>query len=133
MVKRAAIPPERQAQLQADFARNNTRDMRRGLQAYLRWLRRDDDPARRLCEAAMPAWVVHAEKGDLPEGNVKVLYPNSLDVRWHAAPKPKAAQNGLWMLHATDGDLAKLAPFQLLHAQDFQAPQVLESLRKREG
>ena len=64
MVKHAALPPERQAQLQADFARNNTRDMRRGLQAYLRWLHRDDDPARRLCEAGTPAWVVHAEKGD---------------------------------------------------------------------
>jgi pimeloyl-ACP methyl ester carboxylesterase len=64
MVKHAAVPPERQARLQADFARNNTRDMRRGLQAYLRWLRRDDDPARRLCEAGVPAWVVHAEKGD---------------------------------------------------------------------
>ena len=64
MVKHAALPPERQAQLQADFARNNTRDMRRGLQEYLRWLRRDDDPARRLCDAGVPAWVVHAEKGD---------------------------------------------------------------------
>jgi pimeloyl-ACP methyl ester carboxylesterase len=64
MVKHAAIPPERQAQLQADFARNNTNDMRRGLQAYLRWLHRDDDPARRLCERNVPAWVVHAEKGD---------------------------------------------------------------------
>ena len=38
--------------------------MRRGLQAYLRWLHRDDDRARRLCETAVPAWVVHAEKGD---------------------------------------------------------------------
>lgn len=25
---------------------------------------RGDDPARRLCEAGAPAWVVHAEKGD---------------------------------------------------------------------
>ena len=64
MVKQAAVPPERKAQLQADFARNDTRDLRRGLQAYLRWLRRDDDPARRLCEAGSPAWVMHAEKGD---------------------------------------------------------------------
>ncbi|MCU1355486.1 MAG: hypothetical protein JWM89_904 [Acidimicrobiales bacterium] len=64
MLKHAAVPPERLAQLRADFARNNPRDMRRGLQAYLRWLRRDDDPARRLCEAATPAWVLHAEKGD---------------------------------------------------------------------
>ncbi len=64
MVKHAAVPPERQEELRADFARNSTRDMRRGLQAYLRWLHRDDDPARRLCEAGTPAWVVHAEKGD---------------------------------------------------------------------
>ena len=64
LVKSASIPPERQAQLKADFALNDTRDMRRGLQAYLRWLHRDDDPARRLCEAAVPAWVMHAEKGD---------------------------------------------------------------------
>jgi pimeloyl-ACP methyl ester carboxylesterase len=64
MVKHAAVPPDRQAQLRADFARNNTHDMRLGLQAYLRWLHRDDDRARRLCEAGVPAWVVHAEKGD---------------------------------------------------------------------
>jgi len=64
LVKSAAIPPERQAQLKADFALNDTRDMRRGLQAYLRWLHRDDDPARRLCETGTQAWVVHAEKGD---------------------------------------------------------------------
>jgi pimeloyl-ACP methyl ester carboxylesterase len=65
MVKHAkTLPPERRAQLGADFARNNPRDMRLGLQAYLRWLHRDDEPARRLCEAGVPTWVVHAEKGD---------------------------------------------------------------------
>ena len=64
MVKHAGVPAERQDQLRADFARNNTRDLRRGLAAYLRWLRRDDDPARRLCDAGRSAWVVHAEKGD---------------------------------------------------------------------
>src|SRR3954452_7016048 len=63
MVKHASVSPERQAQLQADFARNSPRDMRRGLLAYLDWLRRDDDPARRLAEAGVPAWVMHAEKG----------------------------------------------------------------------
>jgi len=64
MVRHAAVPAERRAQLRADFLRNDTEDMRRGLHAYLRWLNRDDDPARRLCEAGVPAWVVHAEKGD---------------------------------------------------------------------
>jgi hypothetical protein len=77
--------------------------------------------------------VVHVERGDVPEGNVKVLYANSIDVRWREAPKPKAAQNGLWILHATDGDLRDLAPFQLLHSDDFQPPQMLESLRDNEG
>jgi pimeloyl-ACP methyl ester carboxylesterase len=64
MVKHAPVPPERQAELRADFVRNDTRHMRQAMQAYLRWLHRDDDPARRLCEADVPVWVVHAEKGD---------------------------------------------------------------------
>jgi pimeloyl-ACP methyl ester carboxylesterase len=64
MVERAELPPERRAQLRADFARNNTRDMGGPLRGYLRWLHRDDDPARRLCEAGLPVWVLHAEKGD---------------------------------------------------------------------
>jgi pimeloyl-ACP methyl ester carboxylesterase len=64
MVNHAPVPPERQAELRADFDRNDTRDMRRALHAYLRWLHRDDDRARRLCETDAPVWVVHAEKGD---------------------------------------------------------------------
>jgi pimeloyl-ACP methyl ester carboxylesterase len=64
MAKHAQVPPERQAELQADFARNDIGDMRRGLLAYLGWLRRDDDRAKRLCETNVDAWVVHAEKGD---------------------------------------------------------------------
>ena len=64
MVKKAKLPPDREAELKADFALNDPRHMRQGLKAYLRWLKRDDDPARRLCEAGAPVWVVHAEKGD---------------------------------------------------------------------
>jgi pimeloyl-ACP methyl ester carboxylesterase len=64
MVKRIRVPPERQAELRADFGRNRPRDMRRGLREYLRYLGRDADPAQRLCAATSPIWVVHAEKGD---------------------------------------------------------------------
>jgi pimeloyl-ACP methyl ester carboxylesterase len=64
MAKHALLPVERQNELRSDFARNNPSDMRRGLRAYLRWLHRDDDAARRLCDAGVPTWVVHAEKGD---------------------------------------------------------------------
>jgi pimeloyl-ACP methyl ester carboxylesterase len=64
MVKQSTVSPERQAELKADFARNTPTDMRKGLQAYIRWLADDDDRAGRLCKAGLPSWVVHAEKGD---------------------------------------------------------------------
>jgi pimeloyl-ACP methyl ester carboxylesterase len=64
MVKRIPVPPERQAELRADFRRNSTRSMRSSLHEYLRWLHRYPNPAQRLCDAGTPVWVVHAEKGD---------------------------------------------------------------------
>jgi len=64
MVKKSALPPEQQQQLRADFARTDSGDLRRALRAYLRWLRRNDNPARRLGAAGLPTWVIHAEKGD---------------------------------------------------------------------
>lgn len=74
--------------------------------------------------------VTHVEKGDIqPDDEVKAIYANSLDVRWRDAPKPKASQNGLWFLHATEGEQASLAPFQLIHPDDLQPPQNLELLR----
>jgi len=62
MIKQAPISPARKEEIKKDFALNDARDMRGGLLAYLRWLDRDDDPARRLCETGVPAWLVHAEK-----------------------------------------------------------------------
>jgi len=62
LIKHAPVTPERREELRADFARNNTQDMRQGLRHYLRWLHRNDDPSRRLCGAGVPAWIVHAEK-----------------------------------------------------------------------
>lgn len=64
MVKRIPVPSDRQAELRNDFRRNNPRDMRLGLQAYLHWLHEGDGRAERLCAAGVPIWVVHAEKGD---------------------------------------------------------------------
>ena len=55
MVERAPMAPEAKTQAKADFARNDVGDLRRGLREYVRWLRRGDDRARRLCEAGVPA------------------------------------------------------------------------------
>jgi len=59
-----AISPQIRNELLADFRKNDPRIMRRGLRAYLTYLDRYDSPAARLCDAGVPAWVVHAEKGD---------------------------------------------------------------------
>lgn len=64
MVKRIPASPERHDELRADFRRNVPGDAMRSLREYLGWLKRGDGRARRLCEAGVPTWVVHAEKGD---------------------------------------------------------------------
>ncbi len=64
MVKRVPLPPDRQKELRDDFRRNVPQHTRIGLREYVRWLSKYSDPAERLCRAAVPSWVVHAEKGD---------------------------------------------------------------------
>jgi hypothetical protein len=77
--------------------------------------------------------VFHVERGTIPGGNVQVLFANSTDVRWYRAPKVTASQGGVWSLHATEGDLRSLAPFQILHPEDFQPTQQLDELRRSAG
>jgi pimeloyl-ACP methyl ester carboxylesterase len=62
--KQARVSADRRAQLPADFRRNDPRVMRQGFRSYLGYLGRYNEPAARLCDAGIPAWVVHAEKGD---------------------------------------------------------------------
>ncbi|MFE7590963.1 hypothetical protein ACFU6K_16320 [Kitasatospora sp. NPDC057512] len=74
--------------------------------------------------------VAHVEAGPVGTGRIGVLYPSSEDMRWHRVPKPKAGQLGLWLLHATSGDIAEQAPYQLLHPDDYQPAQKLAVLRE---
>ncbi len=74
--------------------------------------------------------VDHVESGNVEPGEVAVLFPNSLDVRWHEVPKPKPSQEGMWILHATEGKLGEVAPFQILHAEDYQPVQQLDLIRE---
>jgi pimeloyl-ACP methyl ester carboxylesterase len=64
MIKRTALPVERKRELQEDFRKNVPQDTMRALREYVRWLHRQGRPAERLCEAGVPTWIVHAEKGD---------------------------------------------------------------------
>jgi pimeloyl-ACP methyl ester carboxylesterase len=74
MVKKVPVSAERQDELRADFGKNVGRHMRHGLREYVRWLHRDG-AAERLCGAGVPAWIVHAEKGDggLTDGERRTL------------------------------------------------------------
>jgi hypothetical protein len=72
--------------------------------------------------------VHHVERGAVQPGDIAVLFANSIDVRWRDKPKPKAGQEGVWILHATDRDLRELAAFQLADKDDYQPTQRLELL-----
>jgi hypothetical protein len=74
--------------------------------------------------------VNHVELGDIgPSKNLKVLYANSRDVSWRTHLKPKAGQEGAWILHAADPSLSKFASFSLDDEDDLQSVQFLDSLR----
>jgi pimeloyl-ACP methyl ester carboxylesterase len=64
MVKRIPASPERQAELREDLRRNVPANAQQALREYVRWLHRGDDRAKELCDAGVPTWIVHAEKGD---------------------------------------------------------------------
>jgi pimeloyl-ACP methyl ester carboxylesterase len=64
VTKHARVPADRRAELLADFRTNDPAIMREIFRGYLSYLGRHHAPAARLCDAGVPAWVVHAEKGD---------------------------------------------------------------------
>jgi pimeloyl-ACP methyl ester carboxylesterase len=64
MVKRIPVSAERQGELREDLGKNVPQHMRHALDEYVRWLHGNERPAARLCQAGVPTWVVHAEKGD---------------------------------------------------------------------
>jgi pimeloyl-ACP methyl ester carboxylesterase len=64
MVKRIPASPERLEELREDFRRNDPADQKKALREYLGWLHRGEGRAKALCEAGVPMWIVHAEKGD---------------------------------------------------------------------
>jgi pimeloyl-ACP methyl ester carboxylesterase len=75
MVRGISVPAERQRELRDDLGKNVPRHMKQALGEYARWLHRHQDPAQRLCQAGVPTWVVHAEKGDggLTDGERRTL------------------------------------------------------------
>jgi pimeloyl-ACP methyl ester carboxylesterase len=63
-VKGSPLPADRLDALVGELRQNDPRVLRSAIHEYLRYLRRYGSVAPRLCEAGVPAWVVHSEKGD---------------------------------------------------------------------
>jgi len=63
-MKSVPLPADRRDVLLAELRKNDPRVARRGFRCYLQYLDRHGSVASRLCEAGVPAWVVHGERGD---------------------------------------------------------------------
>jgi pimeloyl-ACP methyl ester carboxylesterase len=63
-VRTARVSDEHRAGMRADFRSNDPRVLRRGLSAYLEYLGAHEAAVDRLCDAGLPTWIVHAQKGD---------------------------------------------------------------------
>jgi pimeloyl-ACP methyl ester carboxylesterase len=63
-MKRMPLPPARAETLAAEFRKNDPHVIRRGVRSYFQYLDRHGSVASRLCDADVPAWVVHGERGD---------------------------------------------------------------------
>ena len=64
MLRQSRIPAQRQAELLAEFKRNQPKEMRKLIRAYLRDLGREPLIGDRLRALGVPVWIVHADKGD---------------------------------------------------------------------
>ena len=63
LTKQMRVSEERRTELLDDLRRNRPPVMRKIFHEYLQYLRRPD-AIERLCASAVPAWIVHTEKGD---------------------------------------------------------------------
>jgi pimeloyl-ACP methyl ester carboxylesterase len=63
-MKAMPLPPDRRKVLTAELRKNDPHVARRGIHCYLQYLDRYGSVAPRLCQARVPAWVVHGERGD---------------------------------------------------------------------
>lgn len=77
--------------------------------------------------------VTHVEKGQVSGDQITFLYANSMDVRWHNAPKAHPGMEGVWLLHRSDAARNALAEYEIRNPDDYQPTQKLDVLRSSGG
>jgi hypothetical protein len=120
------------AQLAAEQVKAHADEAAAVVVARVIGLRKVSGPATREHD---PDWwladleVFHVERGPVQEGPLSVVYANSLDVRWRSSPKPKASQDGLWILHATEGTMRDLGDYYLMDSNDYSPIQGMDEIQ----
>jgi hypothetical protein len=69
------------------------------------------------------------EKGSLSEPTRDVLFARSMDIAWYRAPKIKAGDRGVWLLHRRDSRGKPVPDLAVVHPLDFQPATELENVR----
>jgi hypothetical protein len=58
-----------------------------------------------------------------------VLFARSMDIAWYGAPKVKAGDRGVWLLHRRDTRGKPVPDLAIVHPLDFQPAPELENVR----
>jgi hypothetical protein len=74
--------------------------------------------------------VQSAEKGQVPHGDLVILFPHSQDLRWFASPKFKEGQAGVFLLHRTEDEKLRARGYTALDRLDYQAMEQRDRIRK---
>jgi hypothetical protein len=91
-------------------------------------------PIRRVSEHDPDWWsatvsVDSVEKGTHSGKTADVIYPNSMDVVWFRAPKIKAGDHGVWLLHNRDHRGRPVPALAVTHPLDFRPIAEAERVR----
>jgi hypothetical protein len=73
--------------------------------------------------------VTSLAKGALSSSEVRVVYPESLDVKWYRAPKFRVGQDGVWILRKQRIEELGREEFTALNLLDFHSMDSLNRLR----
>ncbi|MGA7341245.1 MAG: hypothetical protein WBE72_18175 [Terracidiphilus sp.] len=73
--------------------------------------------------------VESVEKGSHGEPTKDILFARSMDIVWYRAPKVKAGDRGVWLLHRRDPSGKSVPDLAIVHPLDFQPATELENVR----
>jgi hypothetical protein len=69
------------------------------------------------------------EKGSYNQPTKQIVFARSIDIVWYRAPKVKAGDRGVWILHSRDVRGKSVPALAIVHPLDFQPTSEIEHVR----